>query len=240
VDSQEVVVKVVSSQPLTRRERAERTRIRIIRAAHTAFVQRGYTGTRMTDVAKAAGVAVQTVYLIFHTKPELLAACYDHAVLGDDDPKPPPQQPWYADLLAATSDVQSVSQFVAGNTAICERVAILDETVRAAVHEPEAAEVHQRSQRLRREGYQVLVHHWLKTFGLRPGLTEATAVDLLLMLSGPATYRELVIDDKWGIDAYRTWLHGELLALLAEPPTGSRTGRTRSQPAPKRQTRSRR
>jgi len=72
------------------RERAERTRIRVIRAAHTAFVQRGYTGTRMTDVATAAGVAVQTVYFIFHTKPELLAACYDHAFLGDDNPKPRP------------------------------------------------------------------------------------------------------------------------------------------------------
>ena len=63
---------------------------------------------------------VQTVYFIFHTKPELLAACYDHAVLGDDDPKPPPQQPWYAALLAATSAEQSMSHFVAGNTAICE------------------------------------------------------------------------------------------------------------------------
>ncbi|MEO7059015.1 MAG: hypothetical protein ABI083_04805 [Lapillicoccus sp.] len=44
------------------------------------------------------------------------------------------------------------------NTAICERVAVLDDTVRAAIHEPQATEVHQRSQRLRREGYQVLVH----------------------------------------------------------------------------------
>jgi len=216
---QEVAVKVVSSKPLTRRERAERTRIRVIRAAHAAFVQRGYTGTRMTDVATAAGVAVQTVYFIFHTKPELLAACYDHAVLGEEDPKPPPQQPWYAAVLAATSAEQSMSHFVAGNTAICERVALLDDTVRAAIHEPEAVKVRQRSQRMRREGYQVLVHHWLRTFGLRPGLTEATAVDLLLMLSGPASYRELVIEDGWSIDAYRTWLHGELLALTAPPPS---------------------
>ena len=108
-----------------------------------------------------------------------------------------------------------MSHFVAGNTAICERVAVLDDTVRAAIHEPEAVKVHQRSQRLRREVYQAVVHHWLRTFGLRPGLTEATAVDLLLMLSGPASYRELVIEDGWSIDAYRTWLQRELLALTA-------------------------
>jgi AcrR family transcriptional regulator len=191
----------------------------------------------MTDVATAAGVAVQTVYFIFHTKPELLAACYDPAVLGDDDPKPPPPQPWYGALLAATSAEQSMSHFVAGNTAICERVAVLDDTVRAAIHEPEATEVHQRSQRLRRQGYQVLVHHWLRTFGLRPGLTEATAVDLLLMLSGPANYRELVIED--GME-HRRLPH--LAARRSARPhgaatdlTGSRTGRSRRQPAPRRQ-----
>lgn len=206
---------MADAETLTRRERAERTRSAVIRAAHTAFIERGYAGTRMVDVARAAGVAVQTVYFIFHTKPELLAACYDRAVLGDPNPAPPPEQPWYAALLAAASAQESVAHFVAGNTAICERVALLDDTVRAAVHEPEAVEVHQRSQRLRRDGYQRLVRHWAKTFGLRPGLTQPTAVDLLLMLSGPGAYRELVIEDGWTTHAYRSWLRDELLAFLA-------------------------
>lgn len=210
---------MVTKKPLSRRARAEHTRLTIIRAAHAAFVERGYTGTRMTDVATTAGVAVQTVYFVFHTKPELLAACYDHAVLGEADPKPPPEQPWYAAILAASSADESVAHFVAGNTAICERVAVLDDTVRAAVHEPEATAVHQRSQRLRREGYRVLVAHWRTTFGLRPELTEATANDLLLMLSGPANYRELVVENGWSADDYRSWLHSELLALLAPSST---------------------
>lgn len=205
---------MVPTKSLTRRERAEHTRLKIIRAAHSAFVERGYSGTRMTDVATAAGVAVQTVYFVFHTKPELLAACYDHAVLGDEDPKPPVEQAWYAALLAATSADQSVAQFVTGNTTICERVAVLDDTVRAAVHEPEAMAVHQRSQRLRREGYAILIAYWQSTFGLRPELTEARAIDLLLMLSGPANYRELVVEDGWSVEDYRTWLQRELLALL--------------------------
>jgi AcrR family transcriptional regulator len=66
----------------------------MIRAAHATFVIRGYTGTRMTDVAVASGVAVQTVYFRFHTKAELLQACYEDAVLGEDR-LPPPQQPWH-------------------------------------------------------------------------------------------------------------------------------------------------
>jgi len=208
---------VVALNPPTRRERAELTRVAIIRAAHAVFVERGYTGTRMVDVARAAGVAVQTVYLVFHTKGELLAACHDHAVLGEDDPKPPNEQPWYAAILSAPSAAESVAHFVSGNTAICKRIAVLDDTVRAAAHEPEAAKVHQRSQRLRREGYAVLIAHWRATFGLQPGLTDAQANDLLLMLSGPASYRELVVENGWSPEGYHAWLHGALLALLAPP-----------------------
>jgi hypothetical protein len=63
-----------------------------------------------------------------------------------------------------------------------------------------------------------MVRHWAKTFGLRPGLTQTTCVDLLLMLAGPANYRELVVEDRWRLDDYRAWLHGQVLALLAPQP----------------------
>lgn len=209
---------MVAGPKLSRRERAERTRLTVIRAAHASFVERGYTGTRMQDVAAAAGVAVQTVYFVFHTKPELLAACYDHAVLGEDDPQPPQRQAWYVALLAAGTAEESTSHFVAGNTAILERVAALDDTMRAAVHEPDAVEVHQRSHRLRREGYQAMVEHWERRFGLRTGLSADHALDLLLMLSGPAGFRELVLEDGWSVEDYRAWLHGQVLGLLGSDP----------------------
>jgi hypothetical protein len=46
----------------------------------------------MVDVAAEAGVAVQPVYFTFHTKPELLVARYDLAVLGGSNAPPPPHQ----------------------------------------------------------------------------------------------------------------------------------------------------
>jgi hypothetical protein len=93
----------------------------------------------MVDVAADAQVAVQTVYFTFHTKPELLAACYELAVLGDPGASPPPEQAWHVAMIAASTPAASVAHFVKGNMAICERVAVLDDMVRAAVHEPEAA-----------------------------------------------------------------------------------------------------
>ena len=45
----------------TRREQAQDTRVRIMRAAQTVFAEKGYSGARMADIAREAGVAVQTV-----------------------------------------------------------------------------------------------------------------------------------------------------------------------------------
>ena len=52
----------------SRREKAQATRLRIVEAALAAFLDRGYSGTTMDAVAAQAGVAVQTVYFVFHTK----------------------------------------------------------------------------------------------------------------------------------------------------------------------------
>jgi AcrR family transcriptional regulator len=44
-----------------RREQAGETRLRIIRAAHDLFISKGYGRTTIAEVARAAGVAVETV-----------------------------------------------------------------------------------------------------------------------------------------------------------------------------------
>src|SRR3954452_7777755 len=126
--------------PSSRRERAAATRQRIVEAALQVFVERGYTGAKMTDIAALAGVAVQTVYFTFHTKPELLRACYESAVLGPDR-IPPPLAEWYTEALdSRTADV-AVRRFAEGNAAIAVRAAGIDDVARAATHEPEAVEV---------------------------------------------------------------------------------------------------
>ena len=50
-----------------RQEQARETRQRIIRAAHHLFVSTGYGSTTIADIARAAGVAVETVYAAFRT-----------------------------------------------------------------------------------------------------------------------------------------------------------------------------
>jgi AcrR family transcriptional regulator len=72
-----------------RRERAEEerraTRRRVLDAAARLFVAQGYTATTIADIAREAGVAVQSVYKAGQSKAELLHAVVDLAVAGDDE-----------------------------------------------------------------------------------------------------------------------------------------------------------
>ena len=82
------------AQPLT--ERGRRTRENLLAAGRRVFEERGYANTRMSDIAKAAGVSHGTVYTWFDDKESLLRALVDDIVtevfaalaIGDDVPEP--------------------------------------------------------------------------------------------------------------------------------------------------------
>ena len=82
------------AQPLT--ERGRRTRDNLLAAGRSVFEQRGYTATRMSDIASAAGVSHGTVYTWFDDKEALLRALVDDIVtevfaalaIGDEVPEP--------------------------------------------------------------------------------------------------------------------------------------------------------
>jgi AcrR family transcriptional regulator len=210
------VPKAVNAAKPSRRERAAATKERMIRAATEVFTEAGYTGARMGDIADRAGVAVQTVYFTFHTKSELLQACFDFAVLGPEQ-LPPTQQQFFADLLAARSGRAALAAFVRGNTAILARSAAIKEVAESAPHEPDAAAVVAHSERLRREGLAQIVDLLADRFGLQADRAVDDATDLILMLSSSATYLTLQRYG-WSEQKYVTWLTDTLATqLLARP-----------------------
>ena len=72
---------------------ANQTRERLLRAAADVFAERGYDGTRVADIAAAAGVSNGALYAHFGSKAGLLvAALREHG------------RPVLADLLAAKPD----------------------------------------------------------------------------------------------------------------------------------------
>ncbi len=61
-------------------EDARDLRLRILRAATRSFSEHGYDGTRMTRVARDAGVSRATLYKRFSTKAELLRALNEFVI----------------------------------------------------------------------------------------------------------------------------------------------------------------
>src|SRR5262245_9128883 len=66
-----------------RAAQAERARAVILAAATRLFTERGWNGTGMRDVARAANVSIETVYRNFSSKAELLKQAIDVSVVGD-------------------------------------------------------------------------------------------------------------------------------------------------------------
>jgi len=206
----------------SRREQAAETRVRMVEAALEVFGERGYSGARMADIATRAGVAVQTVYFTFHTKPELLQACYEHAVLGPSG-LPPMATPAMRAVFTARSGRAALRAFAEGNTEITARAAAIDDVARGASHEPEAVEVRRHSEALRRDGYRTVVRHLDERFGLRRGLEVESATDVMLTLGGGATYLNLHAYG-WSDERFVAWLADVLATQLLARPGRPRSG----------------
>jgi AcrR family transcriptional regulator len=177
-----------------------------MRAAYTLFCEQGYAATTMAQVAKAAGVAVQTVYFTFHTKPALLSRAYEVAVGGEPEPVIPEQQPWYAEMLAAPDITVALRAFVTGGGEIMRRVTPLYFAARvAATADADAGRVMAFHESGRANGYRDALELLRTKAELRPGLSLERATDLLLLFVGPDVYHALVDGRGWSHDEWIDW-----------------------------------
>ena len=199
----------------TQAERAEATRSRLLATAREMFIRDGYASTTMARIAEAAGYAVQTVYLVFRTKGNLLLQVYEAAVVGDDDPVPPDQAPWFRAALTTSDGPEAITIFVEGSAQILRRTGPLESAVQNAEQtEPRVKRIHEQGERLRVIGYRRFVES-LSDRGL---LTDAAdlneSADVLLTLLGPSTYATFTDDRGWTHSHYTDWATRALSRLL--------------------------
>jgi AcrR family transcriptional regulator len=109
--------------PHRRENRTRETERRILAAAHELFVANGWAGTTLRDVAATADVAERTVYVRFGTKGALLNRVIGAAVVGDVDPIPVRDRPWYRTALTAPTLEERIDAYAAGASALMSRAA---------------------------------------------------------------------------------------------------------------------
>lgn len=191
---------------LSRRGRAKATHWRIVKAAYRLFCTQGYAGTTMAQIAEAAGVAVQTVYFAFHTKAALLSRAYDFAVMGEDEPQAPQQQPWYQAMTAEPDVTQALRHWVKGVGEITRRVTPLAIAAQVAADgDPDTARVIAMHDAWQADAYREVVKLLMDKAALRPGLSLERGTDLLLLYAGTEVYHVLVEDRGWSHDDLIDW-----------------------------------
>jgi len=201
---------------MKRRERARATRQRMIECAHLLFVERGYAMTTMEDIARAAGVAVQTVYYTFGTKSSLLREAVESAGAGGLDEPPVMDRAWMQEAMAQRSGDRALALAVEFGVDIYARTAPLWPALHAAsVTDPEVDTYFRSVVANRRAGMSTLVRRLDEIGYLRPDVKAQHGADLVFTLVSHETYLSLTHDCAWPIEQYKAWLWTTLRAQLA-------------------------
>ncbi len=197
-----------------RSEQTAVARRRILAAAVELFTHNGYLGTKLAEVAKAAGVSVQTVYNVVGNKSALLKAAYDVTIAGDDEPVPIAQREMVQAMLAATSGRECLALYAGMARALGERVLKLQVVLhgQAATGDPDLVAFVAVTDRERRVGAENLARHVGERFGL--AVSEAVAADVVWTLTSPQVVDGFVTGCGWGWGQFESWLAGALADSL--------------------------
>ena len=202
-----------------RRERAEEerraTRRRVIAAAQRLFVAKGYADTTMGDIARTAGVALQSLYKAASSKAELLQLVVDAVVAGDDEEVMMSDRPSFTAIAENADPERQVRMMAALIASIQERSAPVQSVFRqaAAVDDTIAASL-DRELRRRHESFAVIVR-MIPEDRLRHPVEEST--DTAWAIGSSEVYQLLRIRRGWDADHYQEWLSRTLVEQLLSP-----------------------
>jgi AcrR family transcriptional regulator len=193
-----------------RQEQARSTRLRILEAARRLFVTRGYATVTMDEIARAAGVAYQTVYAILGTKLSvaqgIIWSSFEaegiHELISETMASPDPEV-W----LRSTARVARL---------IGDRLGDLLRFMRESGDPPLLAEC-EKVEGLRFEQERSLATALEESGRLNDGLSASEALAVIWAMSGTQLHHQFVTQRQWTGARYEEWLGDALIALLLAP-----------------------
>lgn len=191
----------------TRREETARTnRTRVLRAAEQSFLQRGFSGTTIREVATAAEVSPEMIYKTFGGKAALLKSVYDVTLVGDEEATPLAARPEAVAVRDAASPAAAAVAYAELARIISSRVDPLLRLVLGASDTDESLAAFARTtEHERRAGSAYYVTHWAEAGWLRDDITVEHAIDSVWALNSPQP-RWLLLDHGWSDEDYTRWL----------------------------------
>jgi AcrR family transcriptional regulator len=204
-----------------RSEQARRTRIAIIEAGRQLFVEKGYAGTSIREIAQTAGVGESTAYHVFRDKKTLLSAVVEHVVEAPSDE----QGSLLMEAIRAEPDAHGRLKLIARwsretyERGIADLEAVISEAARS---DPDIRELADRAAAERLEVTRMLAHVVAETLApIDPTLLDHIAQFIWATDSSPV-YRMLVHDQGWTPEQYEAWIHQLYCSLIPRPPSETR------------------
>lgn len=202
-----------------RQAQAAAVRRRIVREAMVLYVERGYAGTTVAAVSAAAEVSAPTVYAGFASKVQLLKACIDLALAGDDEDVPVAARPTFRWVMAAGDGRELLDRYATMMGEVAERAgAVYGVLVRAADTDQELAALVANLEGQRLVAARRVADALADSGGLPDGRTSAEAADRIWITGAPEIYLLLTRQRGWTTADYVCWCREALLALAAAPP----------------------
>ena len=199
-----------------RRRQAAASRSAVLDAARELFLEQGYAGTTVEQIAARAGVSKPTVFSAVGNKQMVFKTVRDVAMAGDDEPVPVLQRPSALAIDREPDPYLAVERLAEHVTAVVSRYAALDDVLRqaAAAGERELRELWEAGEGQRLVGAAHYVDSLAAKGPLREGVDRATAIDMLWLLMAPDLYHRMVAGRGWTAERYRAWLASALRLQL--------------------------
>lgn len=184
-----------------RQRQADETRRRIASVARRLLEETGYAGMTIPAVAKAAGVAVPTVYAIFGSKKGIVSELLDAARFGEA----------YQALLARAKAVTDPMELLAFPPRFARQIYESEIPVEnllrgAGMVAPELAAVEDERNCQRYDSQAMVIDRLERTKLLRARLGRDAARAVLWAMTSREIYRMLVRERGWSGDQYEAWL----------------------------------
>ncbi len=200
-----------------RRLQADQTRRSILEAARKLFYSRGYASATIEAIAQEAGVAPETIYAVFGSKPAILRALVDVTFAGDEEPVPLLERSFSLTAAEETDQRRLVELFAVNIYRIMARMSPVFALLRTtAKTDPEIAALLARLLHERLGGMSFFVEQLSRIDPLRGQLPADQASATVWAISSAEVFDLLTRDLGWSEEQYVTWLSSTLVRLLLQ------------------------
>jgi len=202
----------------SRRKAAQITRQSILEAARQVFLEKGYAAATMPEIARAAGIALDTVYAAVGKKATLFRLLVEVAISGSDRAVPAEERDYVRAIREEADAAEKLRLYAGALRSIQARLAPLFRVLQgAAPLDPELDALWQGISQRRAENMRLLAKDLAATGRLRPDLSVGRTADIIWSMNSPEFYLLLVEQRGWSPKEFERWLGDAWIRLLLEP-----------------------